>query len=70
MAITSQLSHATAGQGAAIRDWSAAGLPKPSLLKPILATIEQTLILRKMGALDTFDRESLARLIATILGQP
>jgi mRNA interferase MazF len=34
-----------------INDWHGAGLPKASLIKPVLATIEQGLILRKLGSL-------------------
>ncbi len=42
-----------------ISDWHGAGLPKASLIKPVLATIEQRLILRKLGALQGGDIQAL-----------
>ena len=49
-------------------DWRAAGLLKPPVFKPVLTTIEQTLVLRVMGALLTADRRTLEGLIAQIIG--
>ena len=52
MAVTSQILRPTGALGELlISDWQGAGLPKASLIKPVLATIEQRLILRKLGAL-------------------
>lgn len=52
MAVTSQILRPAGAIGEVlIADWQGAGLPKASLLKPVLATIEQGLILRKLGAL-------------------
>ena len=50
-----------------IVNWQAAGLVKPSVMKPILMTLEQQLVIRVLGRLEKNDRESLRALIAQIL---
>jgi mRNA interferase MazF len=42
-----------------ISEWQRAGLPRASLIKPVLATIEKRLILRKLGELQQQDRTAL-----------
>ncbi len=60
LAVTS-LVRPVAGFGeAAIVQWKEAGLLKPSVLKPILATIERRLVLRTLGKL-TEDRHGLSQ---------
>ncbi|MEO6807069.1 MAG: type II toxin-antitoxin system PemK/MazF family toxin [Edaphobacter sp.] len=67
MAITSQL-RATISLGEVwIVEWQAANLLKPSAVKPVFATIEQTLVIRKLGTLTPSDRQTLHRALATIL---
>jgi mRNA interferase MazF len=45
MAVTSQILRAAGSVGEVlIADWRGAGLPKASLIKPVLATVEQGLI--------------------------
>jgi mRNA interferase MazF len=68
MAITSQMRATLEVGEAAVSDWRGAGLIKPSMFKPLLATIDARLVLRTMGRLQSADRETLARLLATILG--
>lgn len=68
MAVTSQKRPAGGIGEVAIRDWKSAGLLKPSVLKPLLATIERGLVLRKLGRLAKQDREALRRTLAAILG--
>ncbi len=51
-----------------ISDWQGAGLPKASLIKPVLATIEQRLILRRLGALQGDDVQTLRSALRQILG--
>ena len=46
----------------------AAGLIKPSAIKPVFATIEQALIIRKLGELLDADKEALHQTIAQVLG--
>jgi mRNA interferase MazF len=51
MAITSQLRPApTVGEAAVLR-WQEAGLLKPSLIKPLVTTIETKLVLSQLGTL-------------------
>jgi mRNA interferase MazF len=67
MAVTSQ-TRAFAGIGEIpILEWKASGLLKPSILKPILFTVERRLVLRKLGELEDADRQSLRKSLSTIL---
>ena len=67
MAITSQLHAALSAGDVPIMDRQIAGLLKPSAIKPVVATIEQTLTLRKLGSLDQADVFALRAAIATML---
>lgn len=62
MAITSQLRPNPGTGDAWISHWQAAGLLKPSVVKPVFATLEQRLVLRRPGALDDDDRAALSHL--------
>lgn len=68
MAITSQIRQPLANGEAILQDWQAAGLVKPSVLKPLIATIEQNRIIKTMGQLSAADRENVSKVIQTILG--
>lgn len=68
MAVTSQLRPSPILGEVWLQAWQAAGLIKPSAIKPIFATLEQSLIIRSLGALSTADRETLRQAIAQILG--
>jgi len=51
MAVTSQ-SHGSGYFGdVRIQDWQQAGLLKPSVIKPILTTVEKGLVIRKLGSI-------------------
>ena len=68
LAVTSQL-RPVAGVGEAlITKWQEAGLLRPSVFKPVLATIECGLVLRTLGRLADEDRAALRRVLAEILG--
>ncbi len=67
MAITSQLHSPSSLGEVLIGQWRAANLLKPSAIKPVFATLEQNLILKKMGALEASDQAALHRAIATVL---
>jgi len=59
MAITSQ-TEKTIGIGEClIHDWRDAGLLKPSAIKPAISTIEQTLVLKKLGKISLQDLTSM-----------
>jgi hypothetical protein len=49
MAITSQVRSPPAFGEAPVRDWKAAGLLKPSVIKPVIATLEQRLVRKILG---------------------
>jgi mRNA interferase MazF len=51
-----------------IADWESAGLLKPSAVKPVFATIEQGLVLRRLGTLTPGDQSALRRAITAIIG--
>lgn len=68
MAITRQVRQPLGFGEALIKDWQAAGLIKPSVLKPVLTTIEQGLVLRTMGALSANDLRILRETIGQVIG--
>ena len=68
MAITSQLKPSGAFGEVIVQDWQAASLLKPSAIKPVFATIEQTLILKRLGQLSNRDQPALRDAIAGIIG--
>jgi mRNA interferase MazF len=68
MAITSQL-HSPSSLGEVwISQWQAANLLKPSAIKPVFATLEQSLILKRLGILQPSDQSALRQAIAAVLG--
>lgn len=69
MAITSQVRQPLAFGEYLLQDWQQAGLLKPSVLKPLIATLEQTRIIRTMGQLSPADQKGLQSVLQTILGR-
>jgi PemK-like, MazF-like toxin of type II toxin-antitoxin system len=68
MAVTSQL-RPNPGLGETwISHWQAAGLLKPSVVKPVFATLDQRLVLRRLGAFDGDDQAALRKAISEIIG--
>ncbi len=63
MAVTSQVKPSGTFGEVIIEDWQVAGLLKPSAIKPVFATIEQTLILKRLGQLSTRDQSALRNAI-------
>ena len=53
---------------AAIGAWKEAGLLKPSVLKPLLATVEKGIVRRKLGRLEEEYRRVLRGVLDAILG--
>jgi mRNA interferase MazF len=68
MAITSQFRPTQTVGEAVIGNWQNAGLLKPSVLKPLLATIERSVVLRTMGKLHPDDRARLRNALQQIIG--
>lgn len=50
-----------------VTDWSAAGLLKPSVIKPVIATVEKNLVIRKLGKLEDPDLENLENILQQII---
>jgi len=69
MAVTSQMRHLGKTGDAEVKDWQEAGLLKPSLIKPILTTIEKNLVLNKLGSLSVKDRHTLQEVLQMIIGK-
>ena len=68
MAITSQIRSTKSFGEVIIAEWQKAGLLKPSVIKPVLTTVERRLILRQLGRLEPSDRATLQQSIRTIVG--
>ena len=68
MAVTSQVRASTTVGEVVIGEWKKSGLLKPSVIKPVLATIEKRLVLRRLGQLEPQDCTALRDAIHVILG--
>ena len=68
MAITSKLRPAPAVGEVDVVFWQASGLLKPSVIKPLISTIEARLVLRQLGSLHPNDMAALRQVLAVILG--
>ncbi|VAW55949.1 hypothetical protein MNBD_GAMMA07-2221 [hydrothermal vent metagenome] len=69
MAITSQFKPTPVIGEAIIHDWQDAGLLKPSVIKPVITTIEKNLVLKLMGKLLKDDFSSLHDSLDIILSK-
>jgi mRNA interferase MazF len=69
MAITSQRQAAILADNMTVTDWQAAGLLKPSVIKPIISTIEKGLALKELGNLQEFDLKEIQKVLQVILGE-
>jgi mRNA interferase MazF len=68
MAITSQLRAGAVLGEVFVKEWKLAGLLKPSAIKPVFATLEQSLVIRHLGTLAPADQEVLRQAITQTLG--
>jgi mRNA interferase MazF len=68
MAVTSQRPTSGSVGEVEVQNWQGAGLLKPSVLKPVLTTIDPALILKKLGQLTPHDQALLRQVLAQILG--
>ena len=68
MAITSQVRQSPANGEAALQEWQVAGLAKPSVFKPLIATLEKDQVDKRLGQLSVGDRERLTGVLNNILG--
>ncbi len=68
LAITSQMRKFQDFGSVAISNWKEAGLPKESLFKPLIATIDKNNISKKLGIISDYDSLMLTRLLKQIIG--
>jgi mRNA interferase MazF len=68
MAITSQFGPRLAFGESSVTEWKKAGLIKPGIVKPILTTVEKTLVLKRLGHLQPVDKKALRQALQSILG--
>lgn len=69
LAVTSQGRAPGSIGEAAVNRWQEAGLLRPSVLKPLVATIERRLVRQRLGRLADRDRLSLRRVLDEIIGE-
>ncbi len=69
MAITSQVRTGAVSFGdTPLVDWQSAHLLKPSAVKPVVATLEQSLVIKQLGQLTAQDQAALKQTISTLIG--
>ncbi|MGI0482251.1 hypothetical protein ACN4EE_15890 [Geminocystis sp. CENA526] len=68
IAVTSQTNTTLTENELSIIKFSEAGLLKPSIIKPVIATIDKNLVIKKLGQLQKEDSRNLQYLIKRILG--
>lgn len=68
MAVTSQVKAEVSLGEMMIKDWKAAGLLKPSTIKPVIFTAEKRLIRKVLGQLKEEDRRQLRKNLEVIMG--
>lgn len=67
MAVTSKIHTRSCIGEFQVQNWQTAGLLKPSVVKPVITTLEKRLIIRKLGQLQSIDLELLQKSIKQIL---
>ena len=68
MAVTSQIKSAQGGGEFQVNDWQGAGLLKPSVVKPVITSIEKHLIIKTLGRCKENDQSMLRQKIKAIFG--
>ncbi|MBN1771658.1 MAG: type II toxin-antitoxin system PemK/MazF family toxin [Deltaproteobacteria bacterium] len=69
MAVTSQPASGSRVGEVVVARWREAGLLKPSVIKPLVATAERGLLIRKLGRLADEDLELLRGALRVVLGE-
>ena len=67
-AVSSRLREPLGHAELLVAGWREAGLLAPSVVKPVLATIESGLVLRRLGRLSAAERGSLGSFLRRIFG--
>ena len=68
MAVTSQIGATRRSGDILVEEWKEAGLLKPSVVKPVIATVQRDRVLRRLGHLGKDDRSSLRKSFSKIFG--
>lgn len=68
MAITSQVRSPLGFADTLLSDWQSANLLKPSVVKPVFASLEQRLIIKQLGTLSMQDQAALKLAIGQAIG--
>lgn len=68
MAVTSQFRATMSIGEVVVMEWKKAGLLKPSVIKPVLTTVEKGLLLRTLGRLEATDQSMLRDALRLMLG--
>ena len=68
MAATSQIRPTSTIGEVIVQDWQAAGLLKPSAIKPVITTIEKRLVIKSLGRLKEKDQKALQESLKGIFG--
>ena len=68
MAITSQIRASLGFADTLLTDWQSANLLKPSVVKPVFATLEQGLVIKQLGQLSASDQVVLRLAIQQVVG--
>ena len=69
MAVTSQIKPSGAYGEVGLTEWKDAGLLKPSVIKPIFATIEKGLVLKTLGRIQDKDSSVVREVLRKLLGK-
>ena len=69
MAITSQIRQNPGFGEINIQSWQSAGLLTPSVIKPVIFTVEKTIIKKTLGKLKQQDQSNLVKSIDSIIGE-
>lgn len=59
--VTSQINSLPRLGDYKLLDWKATGLPKPSMVRMKFATIDKTIIVKKIGIIETKDSENIEK---------
>ena len=68
MAVTSQIRPQSGFGESMVAEWRQAGLLAPSLIKPVITTIDKRLVLKKLGRLQSADLRTLRANLDAIVG--
>jgi mRNA interferase MazF len=69
MAVTSQTRPSGSYGEVVVNEWKDAGLLKPSVIKPIFATIEKEIVIRTIGRIQEKDAMVLREVLGKLLGR-